>query len=351
MSILQWIDVGIGYAFAMLLLATLTGAFVGLVQSIWRTRARQLEDGIVSILANLAPGEALSGKADVADSVLPASKTSLVHPKVVQLARSIINDVSVKGSWLAADIIQREEFVLLILRKAAADPAGKDGFLWKLVVELTGKPPAELLTDIETLLVEIEQADPKAPAYLWKVRAIYRAGAAALAGRIFAWYDNTMRRVEDRVNFSARWWSLAFSLVLCIWMNVNSVELITRLQKDSVFRLALSQAGEKAANAPAPAQQTTSTREEFAAQMAQTQSLLGLKDQLSWDMGYQRLAAAFGDRMTSFGIWLSAVMVSLGTAFWYGLLKKLIGLKSSMKEAAEAMQGEREGDQRAKGQT
>lgn len=341
MTVLYWLDIGVGYAFVMLLLATLAGAAAAGAQTLFRTRSRMLADGLLSIVVNLCPEEAHSG-AVVAQpgffsrlqALLLPVKQKLVNPNLWQLTQGLLNDVSVKEPRLAAEVIQREELVLLLLRRAAAAESGPEKVLARVCENLTGKLPAELLTDIESCLVDAEQADPQAPAYLWRVRAFHRAGAAALAGRVFAWYDNTMRRVEDRVNFSARRWSLAFALGICVWMNVNSFALVRELQANQEFRARLAALGEKAA------------REGGVESPRQTGELLGLGPALNQT---GEPSSELGCRLASPGIWLSAVMVSLGTAFWFGLLNRLVGLKSSMKEALDKTRALREADTR--GQT
>lgn len=358
MPVLYWLDVGIGYAFAMLLMATLTGAFVAAIQAAFSARTKWLADGLMSIIANLDPQKTLPCGAGPA---LNKSKEELLSEEAKQLAWTIVSDVSVKGGKQLADIIGREELVLLLLRNAATSAKGEEGTLWKLCVDLTKKTPPQLLADIEALLVKEEQADPQAPAYLWRVRAIYEAGAAPLAGRVFAWYDNTMRRVEDRVNYAARKWSIAVSLVLCAWMNVNSFDLLAKLQRDEVFRSALAESGAKAvaakqaeANQAAGADKTGDTPKafeeaaaEFAGKAEETTSILGLDGALQWKDGVTEVAPQFLARLVTPGIWLSAMMVSLGAAFWFGLLNKLVGLKSVMQEAANRTRAVREADQRA----
>jgi hypothetical protein len=355
MPVLYWLDVGIGYAFAMLLMATLTGAFVALVQAAFQSRTRWLADGLMSIIANLDPH---TTKSETEPKGPFATKGEALTEEARKLAWAIVGDVSVKGGTQLAEVIGREELVLLLLRNAAIGADGEQGKLWKLCVKLTGQTPGDLLGVIQTKLVEMEQADPDAPAYLWRVRAIHAAGAGALAGRVFAWYDNTMRRVEDRINYAGRKWSVLFSLVLCAWMNVNSFDLLTKLQRDGTFREALAEMGSKAAAGPAPAPaagaQTGDTPKafealsaEFAGKMDETTSILGLGGALQWKDGPGTVARTFAVRVVTPGIWLSAMMVSLGTAFWFGLLNRLVGLKSAMKEATERGRAEREADQRA----
>lgn len=334
MPILYWLDVGIGYAFAMLLLATLTGAIVAAVQVGLKSRTKWLADGLMSIIANLDPSKT-PGRGEGHDPF--AAKTAVLTDEVKQLAWSIVSDVSVKGGTQLAEVIGREEFVLLLLRNAAIGPDGAEGKLWKLCVELTGRTPGDLLGAIQEKLVEMEQAEPQAPAYLWRVKAIHAAGASALAGRVFAWYDNTMRRVEDRVSYAARKWSVLFALGLCAWMNVDSIDLLSRLQSDQQFRTRMAEQGEKAAVAPAQPEKPD---------VKGAASLLGLKGMLRWEDGPGHVAWEFLLRLLSPGIWLSAVMTSLGTAFWFGLLNKLVGIKSLMQEASEKVRSAREADQR-----
>ena len=172
MPILQYLDVAIGYAFAMLLLATLTGAAVEVIQAILRSRTFALEKGLANMIENLGLDAATAAR----------------------LAKEVTNDAPVKGSLLSTDAMQREEFILILLRKAAAaeenasgnEPASLDGSanrqqdceaLRKALLALAdGKKPEQLLREIEQNLLKMEAEHPDAPSYVWRVNLHFSPG-------------------------------------------------------------------------------------------------------------------------------------------------------------------------------
>jgi hypothetical protein len=72
-----------------------------------------------------------------------------------------------------------------------------------------------------------------------------------------------------------------------------------------------------------------------------------LEGGLQWKDGVGTVLPQFLLRVVTPGIWLSSMMASLGAAFWFGLLNKLVGLKSVMQEAAAKTRAAREADLRA----
>ena len=427
MPILQYLDVAIGYAFAMLLLATLTGAAVEAIQAILRSRTFALEKGLANMIENLGLDAATAAR----------------------LAKEVTKDAPVKGSLLSTDAVQREEFIVILLRKAVAAAGSADGnsvgnedgkALREALLKLTpGKNPEQLLRDIEQNLLKMEADEPDAPSYVWRVKAMQAAGAGPLAGRVFSWYDNMTRRVDDAVNFQGRAFGLVAAGLVCFYLvPVDSLDLLRRLGRDEVFRKALveraieevkkappagadragggervategkaggakstsdttdkpapgaakseptakDEAGavKKSAATPLPAQtggvpagtgkghQASATPAEksassaiqksahptqiepISAQEAQTQRVQAIVEKLQKDADQTRglLTVSPGPVQFSAGHAVTWVMVSLGSAFWWGLLKKLVGLKSSLTEKIETQRLHRESDQRTK---
>lgn len=313
MPVLQYIDVAVGYAFAMLVAATVVGAAVSVVQKMLKTRHEMLRRGLQVLIAGLDP----SLKED-ADS----------------LARELTGEARVKDGGTAAERLGREEFVLLLLRRASG-PEGHPQ-LAQAIRTLAGKEPGDLLQAIQERLVEEETKDPGAPAYLWRVRAISGAGAGAFAGRIFAWYDNTMDRVEDRIAFHSRKWSAAVGFVVCFALSLDSIDLLRRLSRDDIFRKNLVERAieETKSGSTAEKQDAQVKLKEVFQQADETRQLLKVK---------------FPDGPASaipwvLGVIISWAMVSLGAPFWLGLLNKAIGLRSELGAKLEQQRAQRNQD-------
>ncbi|MCC7156113.1 MAG: hypothetical protein IT161_16165 [Bryobacterales bacterium] len=326
MPVLQYLDVAIGYVLAILLAATAVGAAMQAIQTLARVRQHRLRDGLASLIAGLGPELAKEAR---------------------QLAVEMTNESRVKGGNTAAEVISREEFIFLLLRKAAE--GGPDSSLGKTVKSLTGKDAADVITAIQELLVQEEVRDPKAPSYLWKVRAIAEAGCGKLAGRVFAWYDHTMDRVEDRVNFNGRLISAVLALVVCFALNLDSIDLVQRLSRDETFRKALVERAieevkklpPQPAAAPLPpgAEPKLVPAVEKALDAAdKTRQLLTLKPVWDTDNKLRKL----------FGVLISWAMVSLGAPFWFGVLNKALGLRSTLAQKVEQQRNQRDADATAR---
>jgi hypothetical protein len=186
-QILQYLDMIIGYAFVMLLLATLSGAVVEAIQTVCRSRTFALEDAISRLLQELGVDNQAAPRA----------------------AKELTSAPPVKGQLMGTDAIPREEFVLLLLQKAASDP-GIGNALQKFNLGDLG----QLRLNIEKEILKQEAADPLAPSHVWRVKAMEAAGVGTLAGRVFAWCDNMTRRVDDTVAFQGR----ALGLVRQPWL-------------------------------------------------------------------------------------------------------------------------------------
>jgi hypothetical protein len=319
MPVLQFLDVAIGYILAILLAATLTGAIVQAIQTLASVRQRRLRDGLQALIASLDP--ALSTEA-------------------ASLAKTLTTSARARVSDLAAERLGREEFILLLLRQAADTPAGA---LAKAVKDLTGKDADDLLKSIQDLLLRKEAEDPRAPAYLWKVRAFTEAGCGRLAGRIFAWYDHTMDRVEDRVTFNARLLAAIVAFGVCMGLNLDSIGLLKRLSRDEKFRAALVERAIDEIKNPRPAADPAATKESLKGVLSladETRALIVLPSA-------QPAAPpdpSTGTRHQIFGLLISWAMVSLGAPFWFGLLNQALGLRSVLAQKLEQQRKHRDAD-------
>lgn len=325
MPVLQYLDVAIGYILAILLAATVVGAAMQMIQTLARVRQQRLRDGLASLIASLDPELAKQAR---------------------ELAKELTEESRVRGGNAAAEVISREEFIFLLLRKAVEQGPGSN--LGKAVKSLTGKEADEIAGRLQDLVVEKELDDPKAPSYLWKARAIAEAGCGKLAGRIFAWYDHTMDRVEDRINFNGRLISAVLAALVCFALNIDSIDLVRRLSRDETFRkMLVERAIEEAKKAPpaAPEGPADNAKAEPETAFRQAQKIADdTRQLLTVEPAWQA-----GDPLRKlFGLVISWAMVSLGAPFWFGVLNKALGLRSTLAQKVEQQRNLREADSTAK---
>jgi hypothetical protein len=314
MNFLHYLDVIIGYAVAMAVLATLIGAAAATWIALIRTRTRHLRGGLATLVEQLGvKGEQCQQLAQelMMDRLVKARAiwTSLTDPTdwgsvSGQLVRFL------RG--FAAEPMQREELALILLRKAAE---GSEGALTALGLESGAKNRArDLLTKVENAILRQEVENPTLPAYTWRTKALAEH-VPQLAAPLFSHFDNLMDRVEDNVRASGKAGSVVFAALFLCFYPVDSFEIINRL----------SVSGELRQKVVAAAPGMVSGGQDWQV----TASLFGDSlERAHWD--YERFLTP--------GVLLTWVMVSLGAPFWLGQITRLLGLRS---EIARRMQGER----------
>lgn len=319
MDILHYLDVAIGFTLSMMVLATLIGTTTAAWLAAIRSRVRNLEAGLQHILAAL-PGD-----------LTPAERKEAVG----ELLRDRMMNGWSPTRWLgmgATEAVGREEYLLMLLRKAA----GGSGVWAKLagtVEVLTGEKPGLLLRRIETEIVKEEAASPAAPSTVWRTRALAKI-APGLAGPLFSQFDEIMIRSEDNLTFSAKIISALLALVFLVAYPVNSFDLLARLMNDQAIAKSLVRQAEGSAS---QSELLASVKkqglfgdvfEEHSAHKEHLWNACG-NNSACW------ATTASTQALSEPGVWTTLILVSLGAPFWLGLLDKLLGLRSKITEKTQ----------------
>ena len=325
MGFLHFLDVAIGFALGMAVLATLIGTFSGVWLALIRTRTRQVRTGLASLVANLGTITGTESQA-VADSLLSD------HMVKARTIRDQLEDPAGWRGWpgafirfirgFSAETIHREELALLLLRRASEGHA-----LAAKAAGLTADAAGEVLRKVEKAILDQEALNPDLPAQIWRVRALSQH-AGEMASRLFSQFDNVMDRVEDNVSFSAKAVAVFFAALFLSHYPVDSLEMIQRLSTDAELRSYLV---EEAKNAPAS---------QLVADKVKASRLFGStfdKDR-PWQLEDAR-------NLGNTGVLLTWIMVSLGAPFWLSLLDKLLGLRSEVARKATEQRTVREAAQ------
>ncbi|HEY1205433.1 MAG: hypothetical protein ABSH46_06075 [Bryobacteraceae bacterium] len=393
--ILQYLDVVIGLAVVMIVIATFVTAVTQFIMSATYARARYLRDGLQTLIAQLDPKELGDHARYLAELAL--RDETVGSKKLLPWLTAARNWLRRHLPWLSANnlpafspasVIQREELVLLLLRLAsqappASTPDAKGTALRKLLDAVKGKgsfDAAEELKKIQAEILNQEAADPRAAASTWRSKAIQEVtkGTTELhdfVARLNAWYDNTMDRVSSNFGLEAKVVTAVVAFIACAWLQLDTVGLVKRLSTDANYRNAVvSQAKDLGVVAQdpqtKPAQPTPTPdpgkpapcggltpdqcREQVVNKLAEVRdlSLVPAKP----GMGFGTVEwSVFGFRIKLpivkpvspetwpwSGLLLSWVLVSLGAPFWYDVLKNVMGLRSSL---AQLDDKDREGRQ------
>lgn len=321
MDMLHYLDVAIGFTLAMMVLATLIGTTTAMWLAAIQSKVRNLEGGLTQVLGTLG--------------------SELTEPERLEVVQSLLRD-RLMSSWSpirrfglgATDAIGREEFVLMLLRRADSWPK-----VSAAVTTITGKAPADVLRAVEAAILNQEAANPNDSANVWRTRALAQE-APALAARLFVQFDDVLARTDDNTSYSRKVAGSLLTLAFLIVYPVNSFDMLARLVNDDAIAAGLSAEAAK-----------RGTQAELL-DAVKTQGLFGdvFADASAHrvEIGKCRGAVvcsagtAIAGSLTEPGVWTTFILVSLGVPFWQGLLDKLLGLRSKI---AAKTQNER--DQRA----
>ncbi len=308
---LQAVDTVLAFAMVMLLLSLLVTVLVQMFISLFGLRGQNLVFGLRQLVGAVAP------KLDEAEVESLASKI-LGHPALRAGARRATVDLEPRELLMVMDRLRKGE-VLAPRVKAALD-------------ELFQRPASEDAKLVRTmeLLGSLRAAAPEQAEKLQKLADGALAEAREVVVQIDNWFDTAMSHAAERLKLHARWITAAVALSLAVLLQVDSAEILKQLWHDP---------GESAqlvvqADEVMKLYRESATVEEFeqgreAAQ--QIRALLGESELVVFaalgESGDPR--AVFGPHFP--GSLLTALLLSLGAPFWYGVVGKLVGFRSALR--------------------
>lgn len=312
---LRSIDILIGLSVVMLMVSLVVTVFTQAITNLMQTRGRNLLDGIDGLLRqihnDLPPG--VSRK--IAEAIL-------THP----LIRSA-------GSRYGA-VIHREELTALILELAAGEAPGQvEASVRTGLCDLLKKngidDPAKILASVRAATLVLEQEHPELANDERYAMAFLQEAKSGFLAKVNGWFDQTIDRVSDRFTNSARRITFVGSLLIALFLQLDTVTLVNRLSTDPALRQALVEQAIKVNNPPPVSSGdhipslTPQDRENL--QSLSSVDVIEIPKTLHewaerWQGGTWELKFL--------GILLTAMLLSLGAPFWYNALKNLIRLRS-----------------------
>jgi hypothetical protein len=138
------------------------------------------------------------------------------------------------------------------------------------------------------------------------------------------WFNSTMERVSGWYKRKTQLVICVLSVVVAVGLNVNTISIGERLAKDGTVRAAVVAQAEKTKEQPEGLK--------VAAKEADNVAQLGVP--IGWnktpgDPAWANFDSFGGFMRTVFGWLLTAIALSLGAPFWFGLLGKLTSLRGS----------------------
>lgn len=265
------LEVAIGLVFVYLLLSLLCSTInEQVITRFFALRAKTLEEGITNMLAT-PQGKELANQ---------LYENSLIKG----LSQNAASNKPRKPSYIPADTFA----VALMSTKAVQayknNPAAANNSIpeaLELLINNTKNDPAKMMANIE------------------------------------AWYNETMDRVSGWYKRRVQLIIFALGLVIAVGLNIDTISIITTLSNDSVIRSTIVSAAQGSANSPTNANLATLQKS-----IEQVQPVVG------WST-FTLPADVWGWVAKIVGLLATTFAVSLGAPFWFDLLNKFMGFRSS----------------------
>jgi hypothetical protein len=262
------------------------------------------------------------------------------------------------------DVIQRSELVVLLMEWAAGEgPLAREAAALGKKLENVFKnneiaKPAVTLHDVRLQAIENEKRDPTLPAHLWWNGALLQQARSDLLGKINQSFDNAVARVSQAFRMKANLVACLVSLVVVISIQLDSLALLKRLSVDDRLRDSLVKEAQmiteriEKAQARPPTEVPKDEQQRVAQETEKARAARSEIDATLALMREPRLAIIPENTplrldwnrllRPSPGVLLSWVLLSLGTPFWFNLLKNMLNLRSTLARKDDTERSERE---------
>jgi len=161
------------------------------------------------------------------------------------------------------------------------------------------------------------------------------ADPSAIRQRLQSWFDDSMERLAGTFKRKTQLFISGLALLVAGLLNVDTLEIATRLQNDGALRDGLVAQARQAVAQNAPGSDTASGSQSRAVNpdaIKWQQQLGKIRLPIGWgtDDTETGLPESFGDWWRKVaGILITAVALSLGAPFWFDLLGKLVNLRQT----------------------
>ena len=327
---LKTIDILLGISVVMLLVSMAVTVLTQFVTALANTRGRHLMRGLADLLQQIDPALPRT----IAETI---SRAVLTHPMISHM-----------GTRPGA-VIHREEFTKLLMDLATGLVASEDGphlsadatATLKQLLEANGiADPAKTLDNVRSAALHLELANPELPTNMRHGIALMQEANSKLVAKINSWFDQTIDRVSDRFTASTRLVTVACSLVVVIFVQLDSISVINRLSVDDGLRNRLVEKAFDLGNSndvgPVVDKALTPDQREDIRQLMQMEVVTIANSYAEWKNNWQNVSLQ--------GLALSVFLLSLGAPFWYNALKNLLKLRSVLANKDDTQRQARQGD-------
>jgi hypothetical protein len=298
----QAIEVAIGLVLAFFLLATAASAVVEVISALWDKRAKDLDAALDRMQGASGTAKDLVGKPP--SRVQDTSVFQAISPPGVRRGILPKRWGTVKPSYLSAKAFADAVAEMIVKAKHATTTAD----------ELYDALPQTLRDRLQPIVSEVE------------------GDATAIKAGLESWFDDTMARLEGSYKRWAQIWLFVVALALVIGANASAYRMADVLYRDPAVRSAVTQSATATATAGQSSDPATIT--DNLDKVADTVSSL---DSLGLPVGWHHWNQPGGTWATILGWLVTALLVMLGAPFWFGVLTKLVSLRSTGERPSKAL--------------
>ena len=237
-------------------------------------------------------------------------------------------------------VIHREEFTKLLMDLAgggsvATLESGAKAKLLEMLKQNGISDPEQTLKNVRTMAMQLEASNPELASDVRQAKALIQEARSDYVARVNSWFDQTIDRVSQRFTQYTHWITIAVSLVVVLAVQVDIIAVVDRLSIDDQFRnIVVSSAVKDFSQETAPQSDTNQTSPDKRPatpnvgpgpyyDLLSKAGLITLPTNGNW---FRQLE----DPRKYPGMVLSILLISLGAPFWYGILKNLLGLRSTL---------------------
>ena len=163
------------------------------------------------------------------------------------------------------------------------------------------------------------------------------ADATAIKAELESWFDDTMERVAGSYKRWAQVWLFVFGLVIVVAANASAYRMGASLYADPAVRSAVTESATATAGAAANG---SSDPEDIEAAITAVAETVDRLDSLGLPVGWDNWNEPGGTWVTMGGWLVTALLIMLGAPFWFGVLTKLVSLRSTGERPAKASEDE-----------
>ncbi len=339
---LQSIDILVGFTLVMLVFSLAVTTITQLIVEFVNLRGVALKRGVTDLLVLIDRGVDTVDASQISDHILR-------DPLVGQ------GRLWGPGRRLAT-VIQREELTKLLLG-FGMDPTTNPqaprspGVTQRQInclrktfnesLQSNGIPdPGATLDHIRMASLSEEMSNPQKSNSARADTAILTCAMSAFVGKINAWFDQTIDRVSEAFATRTRIVAGVVAILIAGAVQLNAIDVIDRLSIDGTVRGKLIEyalSGSKVADGksggvvfPSNADLVTITTNALDAKLISLPHF----DQTWWS-NWLKISM-------DIGVFLSALLISLGAPFWYAALKNLLKLRSALSKKDDDQRTERQ---------